>query len=96
MLLSGCGLLQPSISPGRARPGLIEAGGSVGIQENYTGSPGRARPGLIEAPYAKEKTRRGFAYLRGARAPASLKLVNGGMNRAERKQISGARAPRPH
>ena len=64
-----------SSSPGRIRPGLIEARCRRGC---YGGaaipSPGRIRPGLIEArpPRSAHETRP-YSTLRGGFAPASLK-----------------------
>ena len=64
------------------------------------GYPGRSRPGLIEAPPLPLKPSYGcFLDIRGARAPASLKLVPAGASRvngADNAGISGALAPRPH
>ena len=79
-------------SPGRARPGLIEARSSL-RRRRKSASPGRARPGLIEASAPMLRGIHSPRHLRGARAPASLKHAVIQIVLQSGRDLRGARAP---
>ena len=80
-------------SPGRMRPGLIEARLRLPSRPVGSESPGRMRPGLIEAGETGDPDSFRYGYLRGACAPASLKLLVDARAGQPAVDLRGACAP---